>query len=417
MIFFPYRNFVKAQISVFILIGLVLVATISVGIYITGTIKSVENKNVQGLDSVESYVSACFQGLLESAVELSLAQGGSINPQNYLSFESRNIGYGIRRLSDDYTAGGFKVFYKSPPEFPWIDFPNTPGTSNLVDLTKKYKIGEVVLPSNDSVINDLKNYVSGKSTNCLNFDKFSSEGISVTATVPSFSIFLNPSDVQLVVDIIVEASKLGDVKKSDSFTLSVPVRLAGLLQAAFQIASDDAEIITFSPDGKETSVVIGGITQKFSSSVIRNPVSANRGDDIVEIRDSERPYRGDIVKFRFARQNRHPALVKTDLSFFDGKRFENGYKIFVQNAQITATGKYYVGSGVSTQTVTTPLNPITLYYHDPDEDVVNFGIVSNTPSTPAIQNTLTLITSTTKFSVVASDGDLYDYQERTVTVQ
>lgn len=414
------KSLKSGQISVFILIGLVLVATISVGIFIAGTSKSVETQKVQGLESVESFVSSCFQGFLESGVELLLAQGGSINPQSYLSFESRNIGYGVKMLSDDYSVSNTKVFFKDAPNYPWADFPNFPGTTNPVDLNNKYKIGEVVLPSSDSVIADLKNYVTEKSSNCLNFEKFSSEGISVTAGAPSFNIFLNPSDVQLVVDVSVEASKSGVVKKFDSLTLSVPVRLAGLLQGAFQIASSDAEIITFNPEGAETSVVIGGVPQKFSSSVIRNAVGAPyNGDDIIEVRDSEKFFRGDIVKFRFARQNRPPALVKVDLSFFVGKSFKDGYVLsIVDNAKISASGTYYTGAGgLSATTVTTSPPSILLSYHDPDEDVVSFGISPTAPSTPDVQNSLTLNTNTNKFFVVVSDGVSFDYQEQSVRVR
>ena len=415
----------KSQISIFILIALVLVATIGIGIYILSSTKTIDTVKVEGLQVVEEYVKSCFQGYMDGGVEIVLSQGGRIyNTQGginrqptVLEYDGVLISYGITKLQHDEDQ-----IKKTIPEYPWKDFPyipiDIPGFENIkVDINNgRFIFGEVSIPSKDDVTNDIHSYISSISEKCFNFEQFASEGIVAGASTPTFMISLNPLDVELKVEVIINASKGEESKSFSNFRISVPVRMSGILDAAKSIATDDVTLLLFDPTAQPT--ITTSSEESFNVRINRNPVPTKNGDDIISIVDPLHLFRGSPTIFSFARENRPPALSRINMTFFENNAVgmnpgcSADSKIDISDSssggkQAKFTGTWYKGSSASGTNGWTE----DLYAYDPDEDVVSLNITSVSPTTNNLKSTLTLNNGQKTFYITAYDGSLIDYQQ------
>jgi len=79
----------RSQVSLFIIIGIIIVVGILAVLLFTGQI-DVLNKQSK---NPEQYIASCIRDYVSDAVEIMLPQGGYINPESYKLYEDSKVGY------------------------------------------------------------------------------------------------------------------------------------------------------------------------------------------------------------------------------------------------------------------------------------------------------------------------------------
>ena len=455
----------KGQVTVFILLGLVLLATIIIGVYISSSGKSapVERAvpSAQGLDAVDSFVKSCYQDVFEEGIALALSQGGRIysadggvdnDELKSIQYSSKKVAYGEIRLSDDSGSGSNRgSIKKDVPLYPWKEFPYTPEVTitigstsipiaggGLFDVDNRIKsFGDVTLPTLSDMTNTLESYMlSNKAVRCLSFTKFESQGITVSKSgTPLVKVTFGDADSSLAVtNLNIESSKGGEVRKLSSIQLSLPLVVSGLLEAATLVATDDSEFLEYRPEGAVTL----DDDSPYTSTVLARGVPGTQ-DDIISISYAGGILRGEPAKFLYARENRPPMLVlpKEVTAYLTGKAFCYGAdqtKFTITDGKFSAEGKYALLPITSTSQKISDTPPIslTLAAYDPDEDTTTIFLLKDTPNHTPDQSPPTQgmssseflpDTNSEEFSIVVGDGlstdtnALNDFEPFTVEVE
>lgn len=350
------NNFRKAQLSFFIVIGFLILFVMSFLFYINkktadykvGKESIITQETSYGVINIKQYITSCLEKTARDGMRLLGTQGGRIYPWqsgittpyvyemgvDYAMLQEKNpngvivttnVSYGLdfsqgstyscdlqviditcNSLILSASGGGF-----FGGAYPWMNFPNPTGSRDCKG--RQGCFGENFIPTLDgnySMYNQLKNYITNKINDCIDFSVFQGFNITLNGTV---DVGVNTTGQTVVVvlkyPVIVTDSIARKQTKIDDFYYDTKVRLKELHNISNIIANNDKNdenfyvrrdtinlIPTFDEDNMEITILRNNG---------RNIVITNEQDNIVRIIDN---FSSPAFVFQFARKNRPPVL-------------------------------------------------------------------------------------------------------------
>lgn len=384
----------KGQITLFIIIGMLIVVSLGIAIYVAGTVKKeLATARTISATEIEDTITSCLRQTTEEGLILLGKQGGHIfENQGGLTSDS------LQETSITITppignVGTF--FYSTPPEYPFPTYPELGGEQTFEGY---YGINNLppLNPSQGqtSVKENLEHYINTKLPQCTNFAQF--DLYTITAEEPSVNLVYAQNIEQLEKEqaLIAELNwkiKAQDLDKNtadfEKFTTRIPARLGTTYYAAKQYADADVTDITYEPTTKLPFVV--------------ETKTTNKGSDIT-ITDTTSTVQGIPYSFTIKRQNRAPALWL----------IENVDTIYVPPSGSTTLR--INGNQLSAEQPCEKFTTIQLKANDPDNDTTTFSINDaqyiEISANDIPQKTIKVFAHDTHLAKSA------DYQEITLTV-
>ncbi|MBN1644489.1 hypothetical protein JW851_00415 [Candidatus Woesearchaeota archaeon] len=389
----------KAQVTMFMVIGLIILVTFALAVYIF-SFKQIKESSEQFpeqvfkrnvVDSVQSYVTDCVASTSAAALELLGKQGGRLyqsqgsivkNPTDFILYNGFNVSYSIAP-----PVGQVGPYTSIVPDYPWEGFPWIVqegvekdwfyGFFGLPDFPPLYDF------SRNSVQEMLETYIENNLPGCFDESRF--PGVSFQIAAPDAKMIIARNISQLSTEefvsfgvewpiTVISGDSRTDLK---DFVVNYPVSFGRAYYHAKTLIDSDVSDVNFNPrdyQGYDVSVV--------------NDVKNN--DDVIIFTDRRSKLIGKPFSFYIARKNRPPALLMINDSV-SGRVFCIGTKFFIKNNRLQA----------SANQLDYPLSAL-----DPDEDVVLFHL---SPAAPELYANSMII------RIIARDnGGLEDYQDITV---
>jgi hypothetical protein len=379
----------KSQITIFMIVGIIILALfILLYFTLTSVLKERKDtetsiKNTLASAAVNQYITSCVEDALQDGLVLLGEQGGylyidqgSVIPR-VATISAGNTTYLIRPMPmsapwypcknpNDPPGPGFCNFSNNVTAFPDL-FSMAYGIKNLPSLERN-------VPS--SIKNQLEKYISNHTKNCTK---------SYLSSLPEFSAY-SIIDEDIQVDVIFGEN---DVSAIASYPITINInnnqiserkeygariknRFKKIYYAVNEIIEKDNQYLDFSIVETVNSAYFMGFPLKFrelfDATITKEPLASNIYDDLVAIKDPFSKIRGIDYVFKFAIQNRIPALD------------------YIKSASDNAKAA------------------------DPDEDTIMYSISGDGVSIDQYTGQITGSASGT-FTVHASDGQLEDYQE------
>lgn len=353
----------KSQISAFILLALVIMTVFIFAFYIKNQITKQRMEAevdyvaevLQKTPVLNYYVTLCLKDSIEEALVIAGKQGGNIyleqggpidmNSVPIFRFGDDNVTYGLTSI-DTVTNGQNMLGQPSfpmPPGYPCIaavpaisykcpydyllPIKFYPFSQDYLPLLCMYKgpndvtMDEYPFPCPsgsygfDSIQEQIKIYAEKRMVNCVNFSAIKQViNFNITADPPQISPIMGEEDVvaKATYPINITVDGYGSVRMIN-FEVKIPVRLKKIYGLARFLVDNDRSYIDFN------------ITKDFDSEVYTTPywdpymrvekfcpkcsLTANpETTDILQINDSASNMKGSDYYFRFAVENRIPAL-------------------------------------------------------------------------------------------------------------
>ncbi len=297
----------KAQITLFIIIGLVIVGAVAF-LYYFITTPRIEKKELD-TTAIEEYVTSCLDKTAKQALIKLGEQGGYLFVQDMP--KSKRIGeieiaYLItapRLISTDewqiYDYLGSNPF-PSDWKYPWENFPYKNGEEVYTgyfgnDNVPGLESGEI------SFKMQLKKFIEKNVTSCLDLSIFKEKGFNIKVTSPpQIDIVITNENVIFTLNLGLNVKKSGSKKKINNFVAVEDVKLRNLYQFLKTLIFNDITDISFD------------ITKQVPIYTITKSEQAN--DDLIIITDSSSIVNGKPYLFQFMRENRKPALHNNTIS-------------------------------------------------------------------------------------------------------
>jgi hypothetical protein len=374
----------KAQITIFIIIGLFLVIVLGVTLYVSTLF--VSGQKIVDLD-FKDFVSDCLKQSAEfSFQELSLG-GGFLKEENVerIDYDGNLFSVLINKPKMDVCLdNGDCLFFALPWQYPWVKFPFD---DSLQEKSFIGYFGVSSFPSFDLIKNKLELDIRNRFLECVDdFQALSVLGVDVNGDFNPVVdlIFYNLSylseeglsqDRFTVVNLYYDLTKKDSfsVSKEDVFSVRLPVRFSYLYYAIENIINKDISNISYIPSAEGLLV----------------DVIKKEGFSLVNITDLSSSLFGSSLNFVFARENRYPALWFVDLPrrTFHVSPGGTPTKLSINNNKL-------VIKDPCDDLIEIPLNA-----SDPDEDPLFFKVEPNE-----------LKLNDESFKIIVSDGLLEDYQ-------
>lgn len=396
----------KAQITVFIIIGLLIVIAFGIAIYVGANLqKRIQKEPSQqrleqlGVQPVYDYIVTCLNLAANEGVALLGKQGGLLyksqdgvtadyllEDKNKFFVEYADIAY-LKKLQvqydvippsgsvcQDVTKPETCSFFSEPPKYPFEGFPGNPplffgyyGESRLPSLYRGIN-PDTKLPVTDSIQESLESFIAKRTVACADFKSFENR-FSITAGnavakllfAETVGQFVGEQNINVELEWPVEVTTPGGKTLLDRFAVKMPVRLATDYFFAKSIIDSDVTNTSYKPlpvDAFEVETIPMG------------------SDSMVIVRDKQSVVQGKPFEFWIARKNRIPALWDIDTAPVSAVQFhvsENKnakvsiVRIDGENAQLEIDDPCQA-DGVQNPFV------IKLRASDPDENDVKFDV-------------------------------------------
>ncbi|MBD3163792.1 hypothetical protein GF323_01205 [Candidatus Woesearchaeota archaeon] len=397
----------KAQITVFVIMGLVILIIAVALLYFSNALKAdqAENQNKKisnvktDLQPVENYMKKCVEKVAKEGLFLLGKQAGYIyqsqggltrdpspGTRSYMNYNSHKVAYRI-----SFSQGGSPCkarLPKYPSNNPYYPYDSRSiALSDFLDSRKAHVItGFSCFGTNKEVIrkeleNNLKSYIEKEIPKTCDLSIFKNYKIASSSIAVNISI--DDTKTYFEVSYPVTLTNINTNAKSslDKFIISIDIGLERLINFVNGIILLDVQ----DPNYKITSES----SNEFKIDVIRSGYN-----DIVEITARRLKLDGSPFKFIFARMNRYPAL-------------EYVYNTSFSNFNLSYSSINY--SDVIHQ---------ELLAVDPDEDQINITVwagkgVSRREWKKYKNLSITMTDRTNGYvniTVEASDGEYIDYQ-------
>jgi hypothetical protein len=350
----------KGQLTLFFIIGIFMIAVFAFMWYLNTRVAEQQlaaptEKIISDLlktGSIPYYVGLCLEKNADDGLVLAGQQGGDIytdedgpapNPNKYLPLDYR-VTYGI---SKPFLQNG--TIYPEPPGYPGgdsrmkqvpsLEF-NHEGRFGEVSLRRlcdpygansplaQYSLG--VAGANASKIMhvfcqapfiysdtlstqwQMQEYIKKKIVNCTNWTAIKEEtGYNVTATgAPNITFRLGTEDtwVDAYIPLRIEVGGREPVYVVGDFHIRIPVRLKRIVELASYLATYDSYRLSFNLS-KEYGYYFSDIYDSNMMLRVDTPLlMLGIWDDVITIEDTASKIRGENYIYRFARENRYPAL-------------------------------------------------------------------------------------------------------------
>jgi len=299
----------KAQVTIFIIVGIAFLAAVGLTIYVVSTTakqrgeQSVAEQQLAAALSapVEEYITSCLKLTAEQGVDLLGKQGGVIYDSQggpaipstiqKLSYDGFDVSYGLLAPSTNL------AFIRTlPPDYPWVGFPYiNPTTKTFLGY-----FGKNNLLSPGQMVEQLKLYIENNIASCLDFSQFEQKGVSIIpgAAARAVQVTLGNSDVQIYLNWQVQLKNAqGRITAIDKFSATVPVALEKIVLAASKTIDDDRT---------DSSFVLAPVSRDGINFNIARGLSRNSA--MLVFSEPNSKIAGKTFEFRTARQNRIPAL-------------------------------------------------------------------------------------------------------------
>lgn len=226
----------RAQVTIFIIIGVLLLAAIAFIIFLSTrtAIEEVRRPELarvpQEFVPVQDYVSSCIKQVATEGIKLLGEQGGYIDPRFSVNIMQPTAGDAV--LFAEGTD--LKVPYW------WHMKSDNYCTKDCVFESLKPPL--YVDEGSGSIEEQLSSYVNSNLMSCLDFGSLSSQGFSVTELdPPAIAATITPEDVFFSGSYPLRVEKAGAVNDLDEFYVPVNVDLAQAYKLASEITSLQAQ--------------------------------------------------------------------------------------------------------------------------------------------------------------------------------
>ncbi len=199
----------RAQITVFIIIGIIVLFTAAVALYITSGKKAPDREEVvvpSEIKPVYDFVTGCMSEISEEAVQLAGIQGGYVNLEKQ------------------------QEIIRTPPSYIKID----PG--NLIKLPMWHYEGEERIPSESFIQNEIAEHVKESMAGCLNnFAVFDPQFFVTEQGDMNVVVSFSTQDIIIKMTYPIEIESGKGTTNHEEFIAFVPVRLKKMRDVAEKI--------------------------------------------------------------------------------------------------------------------------------------------------------------------------------------
>lgn len=392
----------KSQITVFIIIGIVILFLFGLVFYVvnyaakkeSGGEAQLTQEQLTEIKPIQNYVAFCLDKTSADALQLLGRQGGVIFKSQggtikdyradeegafYVKDGKYIIPYAITLLR--FSIGA--TYFANPPQYPWLDYPGNPPKFTGVFGEDQFPPIYAIYGAH-SLQRQLEVYIDDHVKNCTDFSVFQSQGFTVVAGEPNTSTIITKKDVSINLNFPLEITKTSTGQKVEisKFNSNQKVRLKTMYDFIKNIINQDITNITFNLDNTINS-------DGMRATVVRD----YRGkDDLITIMDTQSKIWNENYIVRFARKNRPPALRKINNP---AKSFNVGDSIAENDAIAEPTAD------------------------DPDEDKVSFVYnKNNLHASLAFPYTITEDDKLNGLFIIvnATDGEFSDYTEPRIQI-
>ncbi len=393
----------RAQITMFIIIGIMIVMAFGIALYVGGRMQKLESKPSQleleklGVQPVYDYVVTCLVLAANDAFDLLGRQGGALykaqggvggeglEGKDYLSYADVNYPEKLKvrfavvppvgQVCQDVTKPETCSFFSEPPDYPFKGFPYSDsqtlffgyyGENNLPPLYRGTN-PDTGQPVSGSIQEALEAFIAKRTTECADFKSFKDRFSFSTGNAVAKLIFANETaqfvgeqNINVELSWPVEITTAGGKVVLDAFAARLPVRLATVYYFVKSIVDGDVTDVSFKPN---------------SSGAFSVETVLLGDDSLIIVKDAQSVVKNQPFEFWVARKNRIPALWHIDTAPLSNVKFHvtnegRGARISIvklddENSQLEINDPCPEGQ-----------NPyvIKLRASDPDEDPVAFGV-------------------------------------------
>ncbi len=340
----------KAQLALFIILGVVFVAIIVI-IYFKISSPIPVGKRLEVLESIKQFVESCLQMVGEDGLLLLGSQGGlifedqggihsGVEGKEFLKINGMRVGYAIdfptspvMRLSKAGPTNDPDLFFEELVNgkkverkvYPWYTFPVHPGRDELL-FSFQLIGGESRLPPlyknlSNSIQESLESYVEKKIQSC-SFKGYEEQGIEVRRGAPKASVTFSDKKTSFFLYWPLEIEFGGARLKLENHVVSVPVGLSLVYKQLSALDTPSLIVQDVSNLSFDVSkhAIVKDLKEKGTLVTYTTPAFRIRGS----------PY-----QFTFARKNRPPALfaIKNLLKSCKEPELKNG-ELILENERI-----------------------------------------------------------------------------------
>jgi len=374
----------KAQITLFIIIGILVVVAFGIAFYVGNKVsKPQETKMELGIQPIQDYITTCLSLATIEGLSLIGRQGGAIyqsqgglSPEveegNYVEYTDEKLGklnVSFLILPPEGNVG--TLFFSRPPKYPFEGFPYAgreplfTGYYGISKLPPLYKFSNVTGNYVEgSIQENLETFIAKKTSECPSWQSFEEKGYDLTAgTAISSLLFANTTEqlrgeqninVELLWPIEITTPD-GEKALLEDFAIREQVRLATIYFTIKEIIDADVTDISYAPKD------VGA----FSVSVF--PHGEN---SFVTVKDTQSIIGNKPFEFWIPRKNRRPALWRIDTDQLNKVTFHEHKDR--GGAEITATATALRIDDPCQEPGIPKIYSIELNASDPDENEVYF---------------------------------------------
>ena len=245
----------KGQITIFIIIGIILLATASILIYMNQSKKTIEQEAVlpklsiieAGLQPVRDYVTKCISIIGEEGLRIIGVHGG------YIDTDSFDV-----NLMEPTDGEAVKLPGETSPVVPyWYYLKTENGKIGKMDFARGYpllkKSGGSI-----SIEGQLEEYIDEKLPGCAS--SYSEGGVSLSIIeAPETLASITKQGVILKVDMPIDAIKDGVSKRIPDYAATLNIDLVSLYELAIAITEQEAEYSLFEATLYEIISIFSGL--------------------------------------------------------------------------------------------------------------------------------------------------------------
>ncbi len=360
----------RAQVTVYIILGIIILFVAILLFYLRGTTEKkigiqeliTAQKIPREVRPITNYITTQLDDATKKGLYLIGMQGGYIyqsqggpisNPveegSDFIYYKDHKVSYNIYKKNNNL----FNYYFYEPRYYPWYYYPyhNFPksgekgsfggffGTSNLPPLN-----GSDVI----SIQSQLKEFITNYLQDNIDLTIFEKQGFEINDGEINVSVIIGENDVIAFLEYPLGIKKkvTNTITNVSYFYTNPQIRLKKVYNFTDFIINKDITDILFNINSSENN------KDDINIEKIEN---AYNYDDIIIIRDNKSMLYAEPYTFRFARENRYPALrylAIPKITFFGAQA--------VKDAKITESR----------------INPKA---DDPDEDEIVFSYSPNLP--------------------------------------
>lgn len=425
----------KAQITIFIIIGIIILVGIGMAIYLLSAKakRGSEQAVTQGLQpaavqSVKDYITSCLDVAASQSLELIGKQGGilyesqgGLTPEPLTIFKGKAyLDYdGLKLVYDIVPPTGNigDIYFSEPPNYPWPRFPHTAsgvqnyGYFGVSKLPPLYR--EISGPM--SIQDQLEKSIVVNVLKCADWSTFELQGLNIDAGAPSVQMIIAENKTQLESEeyisfvlnwsVIIKEYATQAQSTLNQFTVIYPVRFGQIYYAVKEIIDSDITNVSYEPQA----------TQLYFIAINKNVFGK---DDVINYQDAKAVLKGKPYEWRIARKNRAPALQWTNQTKIDLYQYCIGNEIRFSGNQFTFMPLKAVPVAANEPLPVTQIFPLRFNASDPDDDAVSYSIEPNASAVDVgywatyawASYEARPDTGGLQIKVIADDGELNDYQ-------